>query len=74
MKRFFFLIGILAVIFIGGYFVLTFYAVKFIQPYLQKVMGPGFTLEKTKLRTTYLSAPGPSRCAWRRSWIWAWTW
>lgn len=58
MKKFFFLIGILAVLFIGGYFVLTFYAVKFIQPHLQKVMGPGFTLEKTKLRTTYLSATG----------------
>jgi hypothetical protein len=58
MKKFFFLIGILAVLFIGGYFALTFYAVKFIQPHLQKVMGPGFTLEKTKLRTTYLSATG----------------
>ena len=58
MKKFFFLIGILAVLLIGGYFILTFYAVKFIQPHLQKMMGPGFTLEETKLRTTYLSATG----------------
>ena len=58
MKKWFILIGILAVLFIGGYFVLTFCAVKFIQPHLQKMMGPGFTLEETKLRTTYLSATG----------------
>ena len=58
MKKWFILIGILAVLFIGGYFVLSFYAVKFIQPHLQKVMGPGFTLEEIKLKTTYLSAKG----------------
>jgi hypothetical protein len=58
MKRWFLLIGILVVLFIGGYFVLSFYAVRLIQPHLQKVMGPGFTLEETKLRTTYLSATG----------------
>ena len=58
MKKWFILIGILVVLFIGGYFVLTFYAVKLIQPRLQKVMGPGFTLEEIKLKTTYLSARG----------------
>jgi hypothetical protein len=58
MKKWFILIGIIAVLFIGGYFVLTFYAVKFIQPHLQKVMRPGFTLEEIKLKTTYLSAKG----------------
>jgi hypothetical protein len=58
MKRWFFLIGILVVFFIGGYFVLTFCAVKFIQPHLQKVIGPGFSLEGTKPRTTHLSAMG----------------
>ena len=58
MKKWFILIGILVVLFIGGYFVLTFYAVKLIQPCLQKVMGPGFTLEEIKLKTTYLSARG----------------
>jgi hypothetical protein len=58
MKKWFILIGILAVLFIGGYFVLTFYAVKFIQPYLQKVIGPGFILEEMKVKATYLSAKG----------------
>ena len=58
MKKWFILIGILVVLFIGGYFVLSFYAVKFIQPHLQKVMGPGLTLEEMKLKTTHLSARG----------------
>jgi len=58
MKKWFIPIGILAVFLIGGYFALTFYAVKFIQPHLQEVMGPGFTLGETKLRVTYLSATG----------------
>jgi len=58
MKRWFILIGILAILLIGGYFALTFYAVKFIQPYLQKVAWPGFTLEEIKVKTTHLSAQG----------------
>ena len=58
MKRWFILIGILIFLFIGGYFILTFYAVKFIQPRLQKVMGRGFTLAEIKVKTTYLSARG----------------
>jgi hypothetical protein len=58
MKKWLILIGIFVVLLIGGYFVLTFYAVKFIQPRLQTVMGPGFTLEETKLMATYLSARG----------------
>jgi hypothetical protein len=58
MKKWFILIGILVVLLIGGYFILSFYAVKFIQPHLQTAMGPGFTLEEIKLKTTYLSARG----------------
>jgi hypothetical protein len=58
MKKWFILIGIFLVLLIGGYFVLTFYAVKFIQPRLQTVMGAGFTLEGIKLKTTCLSARG----------------
>jgi Domain of Unknown Function (DUF748) len=58
MKKWLIGIGILVVLLIGGYFVLTFYAVKFIQPRLQKGMGPGFTLEGIALKTTYLSARG----------------
>jgi hypothetical protein len=58
MKKWFILIGIFVILFIGGYLVLTFYAVKFIHPRLQTVMGPGFTLEEIRLKTTYLSARG----------------
>jgi hypothetical protein len=56
MKKWFIIIGILAVLFVGVYFVLTFYAVKFIQPHLQKVMGPGLTLSEVKVRLTCVSA------------------
>jgi hypothetical protein len=58
MKKWFILIGIIAVLFIGGYFILSFYAVKFIQPQLQKAMGPGLTLNEIKVKLTYLSARG----------------
>jgi hypothetical protein len=58
MKKWFILIGILAVLSTGGYFILSFYAVKFIQPQLQKAMGPGLTLNEIKVKLTYLSARG----------------
>jgi hypothetical protein len=58
MKKWFILIGILVVLFIGGYFVLSFYTVKFIQPHLHKVIGPGLTLVEIKVKPTYLSARG----------------
>jgi hypothetical protein len=58
MKKWFILIGIFVVLFIGGYFVLSFYAVKFIQPQVQKVMRPGLTLAEIKVKPTYLSARG----------------
>ncbi len=49
---------ILAALVVGGYFVLTFYAVKFVQPTLQRAMGPGFTLDEIGLKATYLFARG----------------
>lgn len=58
MKKWVILIGILAVLFIGGYFVLSFYAVKLIEPQLQKVMGPGLTVAEIKTRLTCVSAKG----------------
>ena len=58
MKKWFIWVGILAVLFIGGYFVLSSYAVKLIAPKLQKRMGPGFTLVEVKLKTTCLSVRG----------------
>jgi hypothetical protein len=58
MKKWFILVGILFILVIGGYLVLSFYAVKVIQPHLQKAMGPGLTLAEVELKTTYLSARG----------------
>lgn len=58
MKKWLIFIGIVAIIFIGGYFVLSFYAVKFIQARLQKVVGPGLTIAEINVRTTHLSARG----------------
>jgi len=58
MKKWFILIGILAVLSTGGYFILSFYAVKFIQPQLQRAMVPGLTLNEIKVKLTYLSARG----------------
>src|SRR4030043_454619 len=58
MKQWVILVGILFILVIGGYFVLSSYAVKFIQPRLQKGMGPGFILAEMKPKTTYLSVRG----------------
>ncbi len=58
MKRWLIPIGILTGLLFGGYFILTFLAVKFIQPHVQKAIGPGFTLGEIKLKPTYLSAGG----------------
>src|SRR4030042_130861 len=58
MKKWFILIGILVALLIGGYFILSFYAVKLIQPRLQKAMGPGFTLKEVRVKVTCLSAKG----------------
>lgn len=58
MKKWLIGTGVLVVLLVGGYLVLTFYAVKFIQPPLQKAMGPGFTLKEIRPKTTYLSARG----------------
>jgi hypothetical protein len=58
MKKWFILAGIIAVIFIGGYLVLSFYAVKLIQARLQKVIVSGFTVTEIKIKPTYLSTKG----------------
>ena len=58
MKKWFVLIGILVVLLVGGYFILSFYVVKLIQPRLQKAMGPGFTLAEMRFKTTCLSLRG----------------
>ncbi|NWF93196.1 MAG: DUF748 domain-containing protein [Syntrophaceae bacterium] len=58
MKKWLIIVGIIALFFIGGYFVVSFYAVKFIEARLQRVVGPGFTMAEIKIRPTYLSARG----------------
>ena len=58
MKKWVIRAGIFLLLIIGGYFVLSFYAVRFIQTHLQKDMGPGFILTEMKPKTTYLSARG----------------
>jgi hypothetical protein len=58
MKKWVVTFGIFVAIFIGVYLILSFYAVKFIQAQLQKVVGPGFSIAEIKVKTTYLSVKG----------------
>ena len=58
MKNWAILVGILLILFIDGYFVLSYYAVKFIQPQLQKIIGPGLTLAEIEMKVNCLSAKG----------------
>jgi hypothetical protein len=58
MKKWLVVAGIVAVLFVGGYLILSFYAVKLIQSRLQKVIGPGFTVTEIKIKPTCLSAKG----------------
>src|SRR5512144_935922 len=51
MKKWFIVVGALGFLSILGCFVLTFYAVKFIQPYVQKVTVQGLTLTETRAKT-----------------------
>ena len=56
MKKWLVAGGIIFILFIAGYLILSFYAVRFIQPQLQKTMRPGLTVAKIEVKTTYLSA------------------
>ncbi len=58
MKKWSILLGIIVVILIGGYLGLSYYGVKLIQPQLQKMLGPGFTLKEIRVRLTHLSIKG----------------
>jgi hypothetical protein len=58
MKKWLIPAGIIALLLIGGYFVVSFYAVKFIQRQLQRVTGPGFTVGEILAKSTHLSAKG----------------
>jgi len=58
MKKWAILVGIVVVFLIGGYLGLSFFGVKLIQPKLQKLLGPGFTLQEINIKLTHLSMKG----------------
>jgi hypothetical protein len=58
MKKWVILIGAIAIFLIGGYFLLSFFAVKSIQARLEQVVGPGLTIGQIKIKPTYLSVKG----------------
>jgi hypothetical protein len=58
MKKWFMILGIVVILLIGGYLLLSFYAVKFIQARLQRVTGPGLTISEISVKPTHLSAKG----------------
>jgi hypothetical protein len=58
MKKWFIIACIIAVIFIGGYLILSFYAVKFIENRVKKVVDPGLTFTEIKIKPTHLSVKG----------------
>ena len=58
MKKWSILLGLFVIILIGGYLGLSYYGVKLIQPQLQKMLGPGFTLKEIQVRLTHLSVKG----------------
>jgi hypothetical protein len=58
MKKWSILLGLFVIILIGGYLGLSYYGVRLIQPQLQKMLGPGFTLKEIQVRLTHLSMKG----------------
>ncbi len=58
MKKWLILVGMVLILFFGGYFALSFYAVKFIHSRLQQMAGPGLSVAEVKFNPTYLSAKG----------------
>jgi len=58
MKKWVILIGTIAVFSIGGYLLLSFYAVKWVQPQLRRMLGPGFAVAEIKVKLTHLSISG----------------
>jgi len=58
MKKWFVIFGIIGILFIVGYLLASYYAVKFIHARLQQVIGPGMTIDKIEIKPTYLAAKG----------------
>ncbi|MGB9627364.1 MAG: DUF748 domain-containing protein, partial [Thermodesulfobacteriota bacterium] len=55
MRTILILLGMLAILTVGAYFALSFYAVRLIQPRIQKVIGPEITISDIQVRMTHLS-------------------
>ena len=58
MKKWFVIIGIIAILLIAGYLFVSYYAIKFIQARLQNLVGPGLTIAEIEIKPTHLSAKG----------------
>jgi len=58
MKKWSLLLGLIVLILIGGYLGLSYYGVILLQPKLQRMLGPGFTLKAIQPRLTHLSVRG----------------
>jgi hypothetical protein len=58
MKKWVPILGIGLLLFLAGYFVLSFYAVKFINAELKESLGPGMAIGDVKVRVTYLAVKG----------------
>jgi len=58
MKKWLMIAGGILILLVGGYLLLSFYAVRLVQARLQKVTGPGLRVTEITLRPTYLSAKG----------------
>jgi hypothetical protein len=58
MRKWVPILGIGLLLFLTGYFVLSFYAVKFINAELKESLGPGMVIGDVKVRITYLAVKG----------------
>jgi len=58
VKKWLFAVGIFFCLLIGGYFALSYYGVRVVQSLLQKVTGPGLTIDRMRVGFTSLSVLG----------------
>jgi hypothetical protein len=56
MKNWLVPVAAIVIILIGGFFALSFYLVKRVEPQLRELMGPGFTVGEISVKPLYLSA------------------
>jgi hypothetical protein len=58
MKKWLIVAGWAVILLVGGYLLLSFYAVKLIQTRLQRGIGPGVTFSEIRVKATHLSIKG----------------